>query len=215
MTTEPTTVTEPIVEPVAGPKRDSRDRMIRTTGRLLRKQGYHGTGLNQIVAEADAPKGSMYFHFPGGKVQLAAEAIDAFSDRVLVALKRYVEEGGSQAEGMALYLAAVADRFEAGGYDDGCAVATVAAEAAPTEPLLAEATGRALRGWVDALTTGLESEGHKAEDAHRLASVGISIIEGAIVCARGMQSPEPLRDARLVVLDLLAPPKRRRSRAEQ
>jgi TetR/AcrR family transcriptional repressor of lmrAB and yxaGH operons len=197
--------------PVTPSRRDSRERMIRTTGRLLRKQGYHGTGLNQIVTEADAPKGSMYFHFPGGKVQLAAEAIDWFSDRVMVALHDLVEEGGSQAEGLASYLERVAERFEAAGYADGCAVATVAAEAAPTEPVLADATGRALRSWVGAISTGLQGEGHPEDEAHRLASAAISLIEGAIVCARGTQSPDPLRQAAAVIQQLLAAPKRRRA----
>jgi TetR/AcrR family transcriptional regulator, lmrAB and yxaGH operons repressor len=192
--------------------RDTRDRMIRTTGRLLRKQGYHGTGLNEIVAEADAPKGSMYFHFPGGKAQLAAAAIDHYAERVTRLLHDLVVEHGSQADGMGAYLQRMADGFDQVGFEDGCTVATVAAEAAPSEPRLAEATARALRGWVDALTKGLELEGHDPVSAHRLATAAIALIEGAIVMARGTQSAEPVRQIREVVVSLLQRPTRRRSR---
>ena len=91
-------------------KRDARRRMVVTTAKLLQRQGYNGTGLNQIVAEAEAPKGSLYFHFPGGKEQLAAEAIAAsaaYLDAGLRACERAtragvarpVRRGGRQAAG--------------------------------------------------------------------------------------------------------------------
>src|SRR5262245_14300452 len=195
------------------PPRDTRERMIRTTGRLLRQRGYHGTGLNQIVAEADAPKGSMYFHFPGGKAQLAAAAVDHYSERVLRVLHDLVVEHGAEAAGMTAYLDRMAEGFDRVGYEEGCTVATVAAEAAPSEPRLAEATARALRGWTDALAKGLEHEGHDGAEAHRLATAAIALIEGAVVMARGTQSSEPVRQIRDVVGTLLAAPTRAKTPA--
>src|SRR4026208_2300569 len=60
---------------------DTRRRMIVTTSKLLERQGFHGTGLNQILEEANAPKGSMYFHFPAGKNQHAPPATAAHPRR--------------------------------------------------------------------------------------------------------------------------------------
>jgi len=54
---------------------DTRTRMLQATGRLLRQRGYHGTSLNDILADSGAPRGSLYFLFPGGKEELAAAAI--------------------------------------------------------------------------------------------------------------------------------------------
>ena len=38
----------------------TRDQIIEKTCELLEAQGYHATGLNQILAESGAPKGSLY-----------------------------------------------------------------------------------------------------------------------------------------------------------
>ena len=54
---------------------DTRPRMIRTAARLMRRQGYAATGWRQVVADSATPWGSQFHHFPGGKEQLAAEAI--------------------------------------------------------------------------------------------------------------------------------------------
>ena len=48
---------------------------MHATARLLQQQGYNATGVNEIVARSGAPKGSLYFHFPGGKEELAMQAM--------------------------------------------------------------------------------------------------------------------------------------------
>jgi AcrR family transcriptional regulator len=54
---------------------DTRTRILDTGAELFRRQGYAATGIKQIVTAAQAPFGSIYHHFPGGKEQLGAEAI--------------------------------------------------------------------------------------------------------------------------------------------
>ena len=60
---------------------DTRQRMLDTAADLFQSQGYHATGLTQLTTAGGAPKGSLYFHFPGGKEQLAAEAVQLSSER--------------------------------------------------------------------------------------------------------------------------------------
>lgn len=56
-------------------KVDSREKILQTASRLFQLQGYHATGLNQIIKESGAPKGSLYHYFPNGKEELAVESV--------------------------------------------------------------------------------------------------------------------------------------------
>jgi TetR/AcrR family transcriptional repressor of lmrAB and yxaGH operons len=183
---------------------DTRDRLVRSTTRLLRRQGYAATGLNQIMAEADAPKGSMYFHFPGGKTELAAAAVDRFAARSATRLQQYVDEHDTVADAVAELFDDYVARLERTAFTEGCAVANVALDAASSHPLLAEATGRALHRWVDVLAHALEAEGRAADEAHGLATLVIACIEGTVVMARGEQSSEPISTTRDVLRTVLA-----------
>src|SRR3569833_2507086 len=53
----------------------SRERMVRSAAYLLREHGYSGTAFSDVIAHSGAPRGSIYHHFPGGKTQLAEEAV--------------------------------------------------------------------------------------------------------------------------------------------
>ena len=72
---------------------DTRSRMLEATGRLLRQRGYHGTSLNDILAASGAPRGSLYFHFPGGKDQLVIEVTRASVREVAERLARNARRG--------------------------------------------------------------------------------------------------------------------------
>ena len=63
-------------------KLDTRDKLIKTASRLFGIQGYHATGLNEILKESGTPKGSLYYHFPNGKEELALEAIKLASENI-------------------------------------------------------------------------------------------------------------------------------------
>jgi TetR/AcrR family transcriptional repressor of lmrAB and yxaGH operons len=174
---------------------DTRDRLISATGRLLRQQGYAATGLNQVMAVADAPKGSMYFHFPGGKEELAAAAVDRFAGRITASMTDLLARN-SVADAIDAFFDSYVDHFERTDFRDGCVVATVALDEAGTHELLADAASKALRTWVDLVADALEAEGRSASDAHDLATLVIAALEGTIVMAKGQHSTEPLVAAR-------------------
>jgi TetR/AcrR family transcriptional repressor of lmrAB and yxaGH operons len=184
---------------------DTRDRLVRSTSRLLRTQGYAATGLNQVMAEANAPKGSMYFHFPGGKVQLAAAAVDRFADRATASMRRRLAENSSVRDAVVAIFDGYVAHLEATAFTEGCAVANIALDAAAAHEELSDATGRALRSWTDELTAALVAEGRSPDEAHGLATLVIAAIEGTVIMAKGERSTEPIATTREILRTVLAP----------
>ena len=178
------------------PRTDSRRRMLDAAAELFRAQGYHATGLNQLVAQGGAPKGSMYFHFPGGKEQLAAEAMREAAGRVLEQLRAAAQGAPDAATAIALVIDALADELVATGFRSGCPLASVALDASAQSEPIAAACGEGYRSWRDAIAALLHRHGVAEEPAAALATVTLAAIEGGLLLARTDRDVRPLRQVR-------------------
>jgi TetR/AcrR family transcriptional regulator, lmrAB and yxaGH operons repressor len=192
-------------------KGDARRRIIVTTAKLLRRQGYHATGLNQIVAESGAPKGSMYFHFPGGKEQLAAEAIRASADYLDAGLRACERE--TALESLDVYVTETANLLERTDFADGCPIATVVLEVIPTSPEIGAACAEAVERLLSRVAGWLERDGMPPDVARERAQLAYAALEGALVFAKAFRSVEPLTTLRRQLPELLAAAPRRRAKA--
>ena len=76
----------------------SRDRLLDAAVDLLQRQGYHGTGLNELLERSGAPRGSLYHYFPGGKEQIGAEAIARAGEQVAAAVAHLLRTKPSVAD---------------------------------------------------------------------------------------------------------------------
>src|SRR5258707_13001435 len=69
-----------------------RERMVRSAAQLIRRKGVSGTGMREIVVEADAPRGSLQHYFPGGKEELVSDALLWMGDVAARRIKRSLSE---------------------------------------------------------------------------------------------------------------------------
>jgi AcrR family transcriptional regulator len=176
--------------------RASRQAFLDTTGLLLRRQGYAASGLSEIVSRSGAPRGSLYFHFPGGKEELAIAAMEQTGDQLRQAIAALMSGPRGPAEALTGLIDALAAGLRASGYRDGCPIATVALEtAAASEPLRATA-GRVFATWLEELKRALIAAGTEAEAAARRAVLVLSAIEGALLLARAARDTAPLEAVR-------------------
>ena len=184
--------------------KDSRSRMVVTTAKLLQRQGYHGTGLNQIVAVADAPKGSIYFHFPGGKEQLTAEAIAQSATYLDGVLQRHAAD--SAVDALDSYLAGMAAWLEHTDFREGCPIATVALEVGATSAMIGDACAAAFDRLIERVAGWIEADGFTREAAYDRAFVVYTAIEGALVFAKVKRSIDPINRLRAALPELIGSP---------
>jgi TetR/AcrR family transcriptional repressor of lmrAB and yxaGH operons len=174
----------------------SRDAFIDTTATLLRRQGYAATGLSEIVQRSGAPRGSLYFHFPGGKEELAVAALSRAGDQLRGAIEAMLDARAGLDEALALLLDALAAGLAASDYADGCPLATVALEAASSSEPLRAAAADAFAGWTDALARRIAAAGADPVAATRRATLVLASIEGALILARARRDTAPLMQVR-------------------
>ena len=117
----------------------TRDQIIATTSELLETQGYYATGLNQIVEESGAPKGSLYYYFPDGKEGLTAEAIEHTGRTVAERIRASLAEVEDPAEAVHRFIMTIAQHILASGCKAGGPITTVALETAGKSERLSEA----------------------------------------------------------------------------
>lgn len=166
---------------------DARENALATAETLFRRQGFAATGLAQIIAESGAPKGSFYFHFPGGKDQLAAEIIDRFAARGLTGIAAAAQATpGDAAEFVDLLCAGAAAEMSGSDYTLGCALQNIASERAPGDTRLTPLLHDGFAAWVKAAADHLEECGVAEADA--LAHALIAALEGARSLARASRS---------------------------
>lgn len=168
----------------------SKERILRSAAALFRTQGYHATGLNQVISEGGAPKGSLYFHFPGGKEDLGAQAIALSGAELDATYAKVMRDAPTAGEGVARVLDRLGENLAASGYVNGCPVATTALDAAGTSEPIRLACDEAFRSWERTLTAHLNS--HGAAEAEAVSTVALAAIEGALLLARTRRDLAPL-----------------------
>ena len=169
-----------------------RDEIIEATGRLLELQGYRATGMNEIVRESGAPKGSLYHYFPEGKDELAAAVIAHAAQAITANSESVLAAHDDAAAAVVSFVRQLAGHVSASGYRQGGPITAVALEAASTNERLRQACRDAYRAWRRPFADKLRPA--YGDRADRLAMLIIAAIEGGIVLSRSEQSEQPLLD---------------------
>jgi AcrR family transcriptional regulator len=166
---------------------DVRNRMVEGAMVLLARRGLQATSFSEVLSATGAPRGSLYHHFPEGKDQLVAAAVDRAGALLTDAMEPVA---GAPAE-------AVVERFLAiwravltrSQCEAGCAVLAVTV-ATDSAELLSHATA-VFRAWRERLSDLLHQGGMSSVQARQFAMVMIASAEGAVVLSRAEQSLEP------------------------
>lgn len=171
---------------------DTRSRILQAAQRLFRKRGYHATGLNDILEMAQAPKGSMYHHFPAGKEEIGvcviqnitAGLLGLFAQSRARTTQAIVRQAGEQ-----LVVVAEKTQFEI------CALYSAFVAERKTSPLLGEAVATAYGQMLDALQARMMQDGMTARVSKEKSQMVVALLEGGSLLAQARQDASLFRAA--------------------
>ena len=170
--------------------KNSRQRMVYTAASLIQRRGVNATSFSEVVAASGAPRGSIYHHFPNGKEQLAAAAVQWTADRILAYQRGCT---ASTPAGVVEYFAGIwRDTVVSSGATAGCVVAGVAIDTSPESTDLMALVNSAFGSYVDLLAEQLHAVGLHKRRSRSVALACVAGMEGALILCRAERSVKPL-----------------------
>jgi TetR/AcrR family transcriptional repressor of lmrAB and yxaGH operons len=176
-----------------GRKSQHRSALLRAAQELLRQRGFRAMAVADVLALSGAPRGSLYHHFPEGKMALAAAAVEASAAAVRRHLLRLAARHPTPKAFFQAYGAALGDWMAGSNFRDGCPLATVMLETASEAPALQAAGQAAFHSWLAVFAELFRNAGDAPAVATARAEHCLAVVEGALLLARVQQSPDLLR----------------------
>lgn len=180
----------------AAAKDATHERIVSVAARAIRRSGYDGTGVADIMKEAGLTHGAFYSHFPSREAMLAEAAGRACAESAAAAADVVTRV----APGMALasMLSAYLSKAHVENADLGCPLAALGSETSRQAPEVRRVATRHIKEMVDLIARQSPDWGQPG--AHERALVTISMMVGALVLARAVDEPglsDGLREAAL------------------
>jgi TetR/AcrR family transcriptional repressor of lmrAB and yxaGH operons len=169
---------------------DTRTRMLISAAEVMRERGAAGVTIDEVLTRSGAPRGSVYYHFPDGRNQILAEALQYAGDAITADIDDAAGRGAK------VLLRQFVDFWERvlaeSDFHAGCPVVAAAIGSGDDEVRLSAEAARIFAHWRTALTWAFVADGFVESDADSLAVMSIATLEGAVVLCRSTRSSEPL-----------------------
>ena len=166
-------------------------RMVEAGEQLLSERGYGNVTMIEVVDKAEAPRGSIYYHFPGGKEDLAGKVVAKVGQETVY----LVDWVASRTDGPEAFLYLLIERhrkrLEKSDYALGCPMMGIMVNATTQSEALRSAVADAFSSWITAVAQGLTSKGVQPAIARRAAATFVAGVEGAILVSRTTRSIAP------------------------
>ena len=169
----------------------AKGKMILATLDLVRRSGLAGAGINQIVDASQAPKGSVYHYFPGGKHELVATALSEAERSSGEGFTNLFGQSIPIGEKVRALFSKTGARLEASEFSQGCPIAAVTLDLDADCRALRPVCQRVFDTWVGCIAAGLE----EVPEAERrpVARLILATLEGALILSRADGVRDTLR----------------------
>ena len=186
--------------------KELREKLLDQGVALLMEQGYHGTGLQELVRSVGVPKGSFYNYFPS-KEAFSAEVVTHYIEPFIARLDSHLRRGDVNAEtALKAYFNELIEETERRDFKGGCLLGNLIGEIGDTSDLCQLSLREAVRRYRDKLEEGLaraqrEGSFRKDLDAKDMADFLVNVWQGALLRMKIERSVRPLAQFCEMLLD--------------
>ena len=182
-------------------KEATHERIVETAARAIRRSGYGGTGVADIMKEAGLTHGGFYAHFDSREEMLAEAADRAGADGMAVMAR--VAATAPPRQALKAMLRAYLSKEHIEGTETGCGIAALGSETPRQAPRVRRAATRRIKEMIDLVAR--QSPDWGQPDAHERSLVTVATMVGTLVLARAVDDPRLSEALRQAALNHLTP----------
>ena len=182
-------------------KEATHERIVEAAARAIRRSGYGGTGVADIMKDAGLTHGGFYAHFDSREAMLAEAADRAGADTVATMTR--VAGAAPPDQALQAIIRAYLSKAHVEAVETGCAVAALGSEMPRQAPQVRRAATRRIKEMIDLV--GRQSPDWGQPGAHERALATVATAVGALVLARAVDDPKLSDALREAALNQLTP----------
>lgn len=172
---------------------NTKEKFIKTAYKLFQVKGYNATGLNEILKESGAPKGSLYYHFPNGKEELALESIELAGEKIATNLRKTLDMFENPIEGIIFNINNMAEIIDHNKKMEDMSISLIALEIYDSSETLRTACEKKFKSIERIYVEKLIDYGINENKAKDIATAISALTEGAIMLSLTRRNGEALR----------------------
>lgn len=173
-------------------KTNTKDIFIDTASSLFANQGYHATGINEILKKSNAPKGSLYYYFPQGKEQLAQEALQKTAEKISTEILDVLAKASTPLEGLQQHLIYIAQKIEKDLFQPNVSISLIALETFSSNEIIRLECERTFQQIQNIYKNSFLKMDLHEKYADFLAMTMVMLTEGAITLSLTKKNTQPL-----------------------
>lgn len=175
----------------------TKEALIKVTAELLQQKGYFGTGISEVLKNTNAPKGSLYHHFPKGKDDLVNEALKLSGQELSKKFKKAFDAGETILESLNNIIDLLIDDLSTSAFERGSPITTTALELCASNETISQTVKSIYESWIAELTASLKEKG--VPQAEEKSKLFLCLVEGGLVISKATKSIKYLQDLKLAL----------------
>jgi TetR/AcrR family transcriptional regulator, transcriptional repressor for nem operon len=190
------------MKPIAPSRKEAtHERIVEVAARAIRRTGYDGASVADIMQDAGLTHGGFYAHFASREAMLAEAADRAGADTVDTMMR--VADAAPPDQALQAIIRAYLSKGHVEAVETGCAVAALGSEMPRQAPRVRRAATRRIKEMIDLVARQSPDWGQPG--AHERALVTVATAVGALVLARAVDDPKLSDALREAALNQLTP----------